>query len=145
MTAWSDTYVGTPFAEVGRTASGCDCWGLARLVYARELQISLPSCDEDYATTAETAEIAALLEGRHASPWREITVNINPFDLLLFRRGRTDTHVGVAIDRRVMLHMALGDCAKVESYIGGRWGGRFVGAYRHEFAATRVGKLRVLS
>ena len=138
--SWSNDYVGTPFLDLGRSDEGCDCWGLASLVYARELKIALPCYSEAYASTTEDAEISELLKGRNASPWLSTKTaspaRICSFDLLLFRRGSADTHIGIAVNDRIMLHMALGDSAKVESHATGRWAARFVGAYRHEQKMT---------
>ena len=39
---WANAYVGLPWADLGRDRTGCDCWGLARLVYAEQLGIALP-------------------------------------------------------------------------------------------------------
>ena len=43
-----DKYIGLPYQENGRTETGTDCWGLARLYYKNELDIELPSYDELY-------------------------------------------------------------------------------------------------
>lgn len=130
--SWSNDFVGIPFLDLGRDVAGCDCWGLARLVYAAQLGIKLPSYAEAYATTQENAEISLLLEARFASPWSPVAGDVMPFDLLLFRQGRADTHIGIAITDRIMLHMARGDSAKVESQQSPRMASRYVGAFRHD-------------
>jgi hypothetical protein len=61
MSHWTRAYIGIPFTELGRSQYGCDCWGLARLVYAQELGIDLPSYVGGYASTEERAEIAGLI------------------------------------------------------------------------------------
>lgn len=127
---WANAYVGVPFQDLGRDVGGCDCWGLARLVYSEVLGIDLPSYAEAYASVTEQAEISCLLAARTRSPWMR-TETIRTFDLLLFRRGRADTHIGVAVDDRIMLHMASGDHAKIESLSAPRWAPRLVAAYRH--------------
>ena len=37
MTHWTQKYVGIPYRDLGRDMTGCDCWGLLRLVYGQEL------------------------------------------------------------------------------------------------------------
>ncbi len=130
--SWSNNYVGILYADLGRTHLGCDCWGLARLVYREQLQIELPSCAEDYSSSTERSEVTALLEGRSEAPWTHVNGTIAPFDLLLFRRGAADSHIAIAISKRAMLHMASGDHAKIESQLSPRWRSRLVGVYRHE-------------
>jgi len=56
---WSDAYIGIPKANHGHGFDGCDCRGLAKLVYARELGITLPSYREFFASREERAEIDA--------------------------------------------------------------------------------------
>mgnify|MGYP003652353246 CR=1 FL=1 len=87
--SWSNAYVGIPYANMGRSALGCDCWGLARLVY-------------DAA-----------------------------FDVLLFRHGRFESHVGIYVHQGVMLHMATDDQSKHERFDQGRWKARLAGYFRH--------------
>src|SRR5690606_31436671 len=103
--SWANGYVGIPFRDRGRTRTGCDCWGLARLVYAGELRIGLPDYSGAYASVEERAEIAELLAAAEArGPWRPVAV-LQPFDLLLYRRGQHRSHVGIAVGGGRMLHM----------------------------------------
>ncbi|MEM6381643.1 MAG: NlpC/P60 family protein [Pseudomonadota bacterium] len=101
---WSAAYIGKPFLPLGENGEGFDCWRLVTAVYRDELGIALP----DYTggmSAFERAEVAALIKGAVASSmWTPVT-EILPFDVLVFRRGRLATHVGVAIDARQMLHV----------------------------------------
>lgn len=136
---WSDAYVGIPYTALGRDRRGCDCWGLARLIYAQELKVALPSHAGDYSDDFQPGEIEALLKGRHLAPWVSVDeVEIAPFDLLLFRLGRSETHIGIAIDPIRMLHLARDDHAKIECRTDPRWKSRFVGAYRHTGVSVPV-------
>ncbi len=128
---WSDKYIGIPYLDRGRGFDGCDCWGLARLVYARELGIALPSYTEAYSSAEEAAEVAALLDRRHDKQIWQPVENPRPFDLILYRHGRLSTHVAIVIDDRWMLHIQSDDAAKIEDRTDPRWASRFVGVYRH--------------
>jgi cell wall-associated NlpC family hydrolase len=128
---WANLYIGTPYADLGRDWSGCDCWGLARLVYKLELNISLPSYAGDYVSAQERAEIDSLINQPDANiPWSQVAIP-QPFDLLLFRRGQMHSHIGIAADARHMLHMDGEDQARIADFTQPRWSNRFCGAYRH--------------
>ncbi len=129
--SWSDAYLGLPYADLGRTRAGCDCYGLARLVYADRLGIELPAYLGDYVSADERAEVAALLdEAEQTGPWRRV-VELAPFDLLLFRRGALRSHIAVAVDAVHMLHMDGEAQARLARLSDPRWKARFMGAFRH--------------
>ncbi len=129
---WSATYVGIPWRDRGRDRQGCDCWGLARLVYVDHLRIALPSYAEAYPSTEEMREIDGLIRGALlAGPWIEVDRPAE-FDLVLFRRGRFDSHVGIVAGRETMLHMVWLDAAKAERWSGPIWQRRMRGFFRHE-------------
>ncbi|SDX90546.1 NlpC/P60 family protein [Albimonas donghaensis] len=136
---WADSYVGLPWADLGRNRSGCDCYGLARMVYAEQLGIALPSYAGAYPCAGEQAEVAALI-GRESElgPWRPVADVVAPFDLLLFRRGRLASHLGVALGDGRMLHMDGEAQARVARLDDPRWRMRFVGAFRHAEAGARI-------
>jgi cell wall-associated NlpC family hydrolase len=129
--AWANAYVGLPWADKGRARSGCDCWGLARIVYADLAGIDLPSYDEAYASAAELAEIEAIVTEEVAgATWSRIA-DPRPLDLVLFRRGRARSHVGLVVEAPLMLHMDGDDCAKIGNWRGGAFERRLIGFYRH--------------
>lgn len=127
---WSAAYVGTPYADEDRGAAGCHCWGLLRLVFAGERGIILPS----YTTTGpdDMADIAGLAHGEIAAGQWAGVERPQEFDAALFRRGRHDSHIGVMIDTRHMLHSdRQSGAAIVERIDTGRWASAFAGYYRH--------------
>ena len=129
---WSDRFVGTPYLDFGRDRSGCDCWGLACLIYRDVLGITLPDYLGDYASTDEQGEIAALIAGASVSPlWVPVSGQAEPYDIAVFRRGRLSSHLGVVIRSGLMIHMEGEDCAKLADYRSGRWSHRFNGHFRH--------------
>lgn len=131
MSHWTERFVGIPFADLGRDRSGCDCYGLVRLVYREELGISLPDY-LGYASAEEHGEIAALIDGASRLPmWVPVEGTPVAFDIAVFRRGRLQTHVGLIVRRGLMIHMAGEDCAKIEGCEAGVWGRRLSGIWRH--------------
>lgn len=135
---WSDRYIGIPFVDLGRSRKGVDCYGLACLIYAAELGITLPDYVGAYASADEMAEISALMNGA-AGSWIAVTGKAAPYDLAVFRRGKLTTHVGIVIRHGLMIHMEGEDAAKVADYRTGRWSSRFVGHYRHGSKAVEGG------
>ncbi len=131
MSFWSDRFIGLPALEFGRSREGCDCWGLATIIYREELSITLPDY-LGYGSVEEHGEIAALVDGATASPlWLPATGNAVSFDIAVFTRGRWASHVGIVVRRGLMIHMVGGDCSKIEGYESGKWGNRLNGIYRH--------------
>ena len=126
---WTIDYLGIPYAQVGRTREGCDCWGLARLVYRNLLQVDLPSYAASVCASG-AADVAALIgETAAAHPWLEVTEPL-PFDLLLFRRGSYAQHLGICVDRHWMLHMDRTG-SKLARLADSYWVSRSLGAWRH--------------
>jgi cell wall-associated NlpC family hydrolase len=134
---WSDRYVGIPWADRGRTRAGCDCYGLARLIYREELGIALPDYREDYASATEEAEVAALIaRASVAPPWVHVEGAARPFDLAVLRGQGLATHLGIVIREGLMIHMAARDRAVVQGYAAGSWKHRLVSRLRHRDRAA---------
>ncbi|WP_029066569.1 NlpC/P60 family protein [Labrenzia sp. DG1229] len=130
--SWSNSYIGIPFEAFGRAQTGCDCYGLAVLIYARELGMQLTSYVGDYVSCDERRELDGLFSSAiEVGPWRKVEGKALAFDIALFRRGVTAAHCGVVISDGVMLHVQGEDQVKVESYRTGPWKLRLLGHYRH--------------
>lgn len=124
---WSTAFIGLPYEDLGRSPDGVDCWGLARLVYA-SVGIDLPSYAGGYASTQERAEIAGLIEG--AKPqWIKVD-DPRAFDLVTFRRGRLESHVGVVVEPGRMLHVTSAAPSCIERYSDDYWRARLTGFWR---------------
>ncbi len=136
---WTDKFIGLPYAEFGRAREdGCDCWGLATVIYQEELGISLPDY-LGYSSIEEHGELAAVIAGAVVSPlWVPVVGKAIAFDIAVFRRGRLDTHVGIVVRHGLMIHIARDDCAKIESYRSGSWSHRLTGHYRHVEMVSRA-------
>ncbi|PWB94651.1 NlpC/P60 family protein [Methylosinus sporium] len=138
--AWTDAYVGIPFRARGADRDGCDCWGLARLVYRECLGIALVSYTESYATAEETMEIADLVAGaRDVGPWAPVEPGCEgAYDIALFRdRLALASHVGVVTATGRALHVMRGRGAELINYREGVWKHRLVAFQRH--VALRAG------
>ena len=134
MPHWSEAYVGMPYAGLGRTDAGVDCWGLVYLVYAQVLGIALPSYVDGYADWQERAEISGLIgQAKHSSTWRMLDTGepTRAYDLAVFRTGRLDTHIGVIVRPGLMLHITDQRPACIEPLEATPWRQRRSGVWRH--------------
>ena len=134
--SWSDRFLGIPYADFGRDRQGCDCWGLACVIYREELGISLPDY-LGYGSVDELGEVSALICGAATSPlWVPVGGIATAFDIAVFRRGRLSAHVGIVIRHGIMIHAVAEDHAKVQGYESGPLRNRFSGHFRHASRAT---------
>ncbi|WP_172298367.1 NlpC/P60 family protein [Pseudoruegeria sp. HB172150] len=122
---WSARYLGLPRSEL-------HCWGLVCRVYQAELGIGLPHYDGSGASEEERAEVEALVRHEETGGvWEPIAgaSEVRPFDVLVFRRGRSRSHIGLAVDPRHMLHMD--GQAQIARLTDPSWKHRLKGVYRH--------------
>lgn len=128
---WSAAYVGTVYRDKDLGAAGCHCWGLLRLAFRQEKGIELPGYEG--VSPDDVSDIDAIVRDEIvAGHWRRVE-QPQAFDAALFRRGRHDSHIGIMIDRRHMLHSDReAGAAIVERIDTGRWASSLVGFYRHK-------------
>lgn len=103
MIRWPEKYVGLPFVDHGRDYKGVDCWGLVRLVLAKECGIEVPSYGEisarDLAKVTDTIDHQSNIE-----PWRPVErKSVQAFDVALMR-GRP-LHVGIMASPTDVMHV----------------------------------------
>jgi len=58
---WCANYIGIPFMPLGRDFSGCDCYGLVRLVLEQEFGLALPDLVTDYRDPFDHSEVGSLV------------------------------------------------------------------------------------
>ena len=132
VTRWPYGYIGIPFVDGGRAPSGCDCWGLFRLVYADQLGIDLPSYGE---ISAEELQAIADAMGQARSPggpWVQVE-RPQEFDacLMTWAGKREVGHIGVCVDGKSILHTEAGINAAIVPVIHFTIKRRIVGYWRH--------------
>jgi len=135
-------FVGIPFRDGGRTAEGCDCWGLVRLVHAAA-GIDLPSHGEIGAgeLSAIARQIGAAIDTERGSEpggntWIPVTgLPRRALDVAVMRSmraaGRVPVHVGVMIDDRRLLHTEAGVDSHTVALTHASVAGRILGFWRH--------------
>ena len=129
---WSNQYITIPFVEHGRERKGCDCWGLARVIYKEQLGIDLQTL-LDYKDTHDSHNIADLYENEHKE-WEEIPLGQEKeFDILVFKILGLPTHIGVVINKGMMIHCEYGIGTHITEYNREfQWRKRLAGIYRYK-------------
>lgn len=128
---WCNNYISIPFAERGRSREGCDCWGLARVIYKEQFDINLPLL-LDYKNTKDSHNIADLYEEEHLR-WVEISKGQEqPFDILVFKIMGLPTHIAVVVQKGLMIHCEKGCGTHISDYNREKqWCSRLAGIYRY--------------
>jgi len=123
-----DKYIGLPYLDNGRTETGVDCWGLARLFYKGEYEIDLPSYTEEYigGSDPHIVEVVSLYKDN----WEDTTTP-NIGDLCLFNIFGEPMHVGIFVGDNKFLHCRRGSDSVIESLTNIKWKNRFVGFYKY--------------
>ena len=130
-----EKYIGIPFLEKGRDQSGVDCWGLVRLIYKQEYDITLPSFVGDY-ELSDDARIGELFV-QYKEGW-ELLETPKTGCVVLFRMFGTESHIGVVVDNSRFIHVREGRDSVIESLENAKWFKRVVGFYNYSEGANAV-------
>lgn len=100
---WVQDYMCIPFRDGGRDWTGCDCWGLVRLVLAEQAGLALPSFD-----TVTGAEIGGTI-AEQAEEWLPVRPGYEQrFDAVVMAStidGRSaEIHIGIITRPGFVLH-----------------------------------------
>lgn len=125
---WSNNYIGIPFKYKGRDENGIDCWGLVRLIYKNEYNISLPSFGEEYAEN-DISRIQELIS-QYKEGWESIDTPTEG-TAVLFRILGAESHIGVAISNTHFIHARDGYDSAIESFNSPYWKRRIVGHFKY--------------
>lgn len=99
-----DGFVGIPYVEHGRDYAGADCWGVLYLYYRDVLGVSIPSYSVELEKIPFDRAAITPVAARHKDIfWHQVQQPVAG-DGVLMRVGRSETHVGIYLDRRRLLH-----------------------------------------
>lgn len=122
-------YIEIPFKNRGRDFDGCDCWGLARLIYMNEYNISLPSFVDVYKDASEGKRVSeAIVNNKKLVNYVE---HVSPEygDICVFNINGSPAHVGVYVGKQLVLHVLKGTNSCCERLSSVRLKGRVEGFY----------------
>lgn len=125
-----EKYLKIPFKNKGRDWNGVDCWGLVHLFYKEEFGIQLPPYLDVNEKWDEVGKIAAVM-GVEKNKWKKVA--IPQFgDVIMFNIVGIPVHVGIALDKKMMLHALDKVGVSIEPYKSLKWEFRLEGFYRYE-------------
>jgi cell wall-associated NlpC family hydrolase len=130
---WVARFIGIPWRDGGRTFEGCDCYGLAVLVFRQVWGVELPSYAGSYTSPRERDEVAILLQDHIPTDgWRLVDGEQREGDGVVFRLLNAPWHVGLIVAPGIFLHVEESVGAScLERLDGHRWARRLLGIYRH--------------
>lgn len=105
--SWTADYMGIPFVDHGRDRTGCDCYGLSRLILLEQFAIpaaALPLLLVGYVDTQDRAEIARMINVHLPLLDFGPVFHPRPGDVVLIRNGGSACHLGVMVTRNLVLH-----------------------------------------
>lgn len=139
------------FLDKGRDRSGCDCWGLVKLVYAERFGIELPGYEEVYQHTKDKDAITTAIPQEAEKHWIDLYPDfktplelskVRPRrercgDVVLMRIMGLPWHVGIVGEAGKVLHVEPGTDSICEGYLCTKWERRILGFYRHASLCRR--------
>jgi cell wall-associated NlpC family hydrolase len=105
---------GTPYRSGGLSRSGVDCSGLVQLTYRDLFGMSLPRTVREQVKTGKRVRQRDLRAG----------------DLVFFKTGIFQRHVGIYLDSRTFMHASAGSGVTISSLDSRHWSRRFWKARR---------------
>lgn len=126
---WTSNYLGIPYLPGGSHVSGCDCYGLVRLVYEREMGILLP----DYGQPDCTVRQREMFKDARREPfWKAVPIQeAERFDVVELLIGGIPLHCGLYVNRGRFLHVMRGIETVIERLDAPQWELRLGGIYRY--------------
>lgn len=120
-----------PFIDGGRTDAGADCWGMVKIVYARELGIDLPDYGDIGAK--DILRIRRMMGRERETPTWVRVDRPQVFDVVGMRLpdGQSMGHVGIVASRGNVLHTERMSGPVVEDMRSATIRCRIVGYWRH--------------
>jgi cell wall-associated NlpC family hydrolase len=130
MFVWVKNYIGIPFVSGGRTLSGCDCYGLARLVLKEEYRVILPALSDDYENALNLRETVSLFREKRPVLLAEPLAEPEEACLAIITERGYPCHLGIYAGSGYLLHTTKGTGSVAQRITHPGLAGRVEGYYR---------------
>lgn len=130
-------FVGLPFADHGRDASGSDCYGGCRMVLRELCGLVLPDYGAGYTDTGDCDGIGVAIRDGLVADFGRVE-RPAPFDLVIFNLAGKPWHVGLVVSATQFLHWpqptkeGTAGTSRIERFTERMWRNRVEGYYRHK-------------
>lgn len=127
---WVDKYIGIPFSNHGRDFSGCDCWGLAKLILSEEFGKYVPNYSYEYHDSMDKKNVGDLIA--HESKTLGVIEEVEKpdvGDIIVFNIQGNPCHIGLYIGKNKVIHINKGQDSIIESIFSPRLKNRIEGFY----------------
>ncbi len=124
--------LGVPFKAKGRDYSGFDCWAVPMLAYRAISGIELPSFVDDYVDPGDSEASRRIINDlvlMEKQRWEKVS-RPNAMDVVVFRFGDTQTHIGMMVDEKCFIHCERKINTVIERLTCAKWKSRVEGIYR---------------
>lgn len=101
---WCKNYIGIPFVSGGRDKSGCDCYGLVRMILREQYCIDLPVLNGDYTNALNIAETKILFCENVPLLCHEKIIKPEEKSVALMKMGGRLCHVGLYAGDNYIIH-----------------------------------------
>lgn len=101
---WANWYLLIPYTLGGRDHSGCDCWGLVRLILEEQFNVFVPSYDvfDDNPVIHEAKMCAGFSMPIN---WEKVQkANVKCGDVAHIQQGDYTCHVGIFVSDTLLIH-----------------------------------------
>jgi probable lipoprotein NlpC len=125
-------YIGIPYKYQGSDFSGCDCWGLYRLILKEERGIYLPSFSDVYKENWYKEEKNYIVDNTSQIGFYKINPPYKLYDGLIFYHGSLSiaNHIGLYITNNKFIHVFKNERSMVGRF-DERWKSNLYKAVRY--------------
>jgi hypothetical protein len=106
---WVEEFLTIPFVNKGKSADGCDCFGLVRFVLM--VKLGIVTTDYSFITCTDYVSINDAIRAaeRDSETWRSFDLGkAQTFDVVpmteVYRGDVVEAHVGIMVTNRYLLH-----------------------------------------
>ena len=138
--SWTDRYIRIPWAEMGRSEIGADCWGLVRMVLMNEAGIEVPAyADVGWRDRGDRQKLADYISEesklwQDVTPYRNGRINLRggrKYDLVVMLARGFPIHIGILTEPGRLLHVERSGDSSIERLDSIKFRNRVAAFFRH--------------